>query len=45
MLCKSIYICALAFYLDAIVSLTIKIIMDRAIGAPGHGKAVVDGIN
>ena len=36
---------ALAVYLMKNSSLTLKIILDRPIGAPCHGKAVVDGLN
>ena len=43
--CDNKYICALAIYLMKIVSLTLKISIDRSIGAPGHGKYVVDGLN
>ena len=42
---EAIYICILAVYLTNIVSLTLKISTDSAIGAPGHGKYVVDNIH
>ena len=37
--------CALAVYLTTIVSLTLNISIDIAIGAPGHDKYVVEGLN
>ena len=43
--CAKQYICALAVYFMIIVLLTFNMIIDRAIGGPGHGKDVVDGLN
>ena len=40
---RNIY--ALAVYLVTIVLLKLKISIYRAIGTPGHGKYVSDGIN
>ena len=37
--------CALDVYLMTIFSLTLNISIDIAIGAPGHGKYVVEGLN
>ena len=42
--CTKQYICPLAVYLIIIISLSLNISMYRSIGAPGHGKYVVDGI-
>ena len=36
---------AILFYFLSIISTNFNIIVDRMIGAPGHGKDVVDGIN
>ena len=33
------------FYFVSIISTKFNIIVDRMIGAPGHGKDVIDGIN
>lgn len=43
--CSKQYRCAKAFWLLTYLAVTFKIIIDRAIGAPGHGKGRVDGIN
>ena len=37
--------CALYVYLMTIFPLTLNISIDIAIGAPGHGKYVVEGLN
>ena len=39
--CENQYSCELAVYLVAITLSKLKIIMDREIGAPGHGKDVI----
>ena len=36
---------AVLLFLKSIISTNFNIIVDRMIGAPGHGKDVVDGIN
>ena len=41
---NSIVVALLYFFLS-ILSTNFNIIVDRMIGAPGHGKDVVDGIN
>ena len=43
--CAKQYCCALALYLLSMVASTFGIVIDRGIGAPGHGKDVVDGLN
>ena len=43
--CAKQYICALVVYSVTIFLLKLKIIIDRAIGAPDHGKDVVGGLN
>ena len=43
--CASQYRCAVAIYLTTVLSASLNITIDRAIGAPGHGKDVVDGLN
>ena len=42
--CKQ-YRCGAALFYLSILSTNFNIIVDRMIGAPGHGKDVVDGIN
>ena len=42
--CAQQYRCALAVFMD-IFSLTLKIILYRAIGSSGNGKDFVDGLN
>ena len=39
------YSCVLYYYLMTIVSLTMNISIYGAIGAPGHGKYISDGLN
>ena len=43
--CAESYRCATAIYLLSVVAHALNINIDRAIGAPGHGKDVVDGLN
>ena len=43
--CAKQYRYAIALYLMIFISLTLKIIIDREIVAPGHRKYVVDGLN
>jgi len=43
--CACQYRCAKAFFLLSVISAGRRIIIDRAIDAPGHGKGVVDGLN
>ena len=43
--CAKQYRCANAIYYLSIIAYKYGIIIDRAIGAPGHGKDIVDGLN
>jgi hypothetical protein len=43
--CSKQYHCAKAFWLLSYLAIKFKIIIDRAIGAPGHGKGRIGGIN
>jgi hypothetical protein len=43
--CAKQYRCGTALYLLALLAVTHGIVVDRAIGAPGHGKCEVDGGN
>ena len=43
--CTKQYRCAKAFWLLSYLAQKYDITIDRAIGAPGHGKDIVDGIN
>jgi hypothetical protein len=43
--CAKQYRCGTALYLLALLAVTNGIVVDRAIGAPGHGKCEVDGGN
>jgi hypothetical protein len=43
--CSKQYRCATACFLLSLLATTHKIVIDRAIGAPGHGKDEVDGLN
>ena len=43
--CTAQYRCGIALYLLSILACKKKIIIDRAIEAPGHGKDEVDGVN
>ena len=43
--CADQYRCATALYLMSFLSQRPSIIFDRDIGAPGHGKEVVGGLN
>ena len=39
------YRCGTAFYFYSALSYTHKLAISKAIGAPGHGKCIMDGIN
>ena len=43
--CAKQYRCATAFYLLSRLAVQFDVVIDRAVGAPGHGKGVVDGLN
>mmetsp|Transcript_48111 Transcript_48111/g.102792 ORF Transcript_48111/g.102792 Transcript_48111/m.102792 type:complete len:335 (-) Transcript_48111:136-1140(-) len=43
--CGKQYRCGTAMYLLSILASTYGIVIDRAVGAPGHGKDIVDGLN
>ena len=43
--CANQYRCGNVLYLLSMLSAKHKLIIDRAAGAPGHGKDVVDGLN
>jgi hypothetical protein len=43
--CAKQYRSATALYLLSLIAVTYGIVYDRAIGAPGHGKDEVDGLN
>ena len=43
--CSKQYCCGSALHLLSYISFKYKIIIDRMIGAAGHGKDIVDGIN
>jgi hypothetical protein len=43
--CGKQYRCGNALYFLSVLAVEHGIIIDRAIGAPGHGKDIVDGIN
>ena len=43
--CSKKYRCCSALYFLSYISFKYKIIIDRMIGTPGHGKDLVDGIN
>ena len=43
--CTKQYRCAKALYLLSLIATTHNITIDRGVGAPGHGKDEVDGIN
>lgn len=43
--CAKQYRCALALYLLSMLAAIHGVVIDRAIGAPGHGKDLVDGLN
>jgi hypothetical protein len=43
--CTKQYRCGTACFLLSLLAVTRQIIIDRAIGAPGHGKDIVDGLN
>jgi hypothetical protein len=43
--CAKQYRCGTALYLLALLAVSYGIVIDRAVGAPGHGKCEVDGGN
>ena len=43
--CAKQYRCATAMYLLSLLASKYKVVIDRAIGAPGHGKSKIDGLN
>eukprot|EP00978_Attheya_sp_CCMP212_P005343 scaffold11944_cov31-Attheya_sp.AAC.2 len=43
--CSCQYRCSKAFFLLSVIAAGRRIVIDRAIDAPGHGKGVVDGLN
>eukprot|EP00957_Ditylum_brightwellii_P148177 11282311-Ditylum_brightwellii.AAC.1 len=43
--CAKQYKCATAMYLLLLTSVRFNIVIDRAVGAPGHGQDIVDGLN
>eukprot|EP00957_Ditylum_brightwellii_P162192 12350079-Ditylum_brightwellii.AAC.1 len=43
--CAKQYRCATAMYLLALISVRFNMVIDRAVGAPGHGKDIVDGLS
>ena len=43
--CSKQYRCGSALCFLSYISVSYKIIIDRMIGAPGHGNGLVDGIN
>ena len=43
--CAKQYRSGNAFYLLNIMSLKYDIVIDRCVGAPGHGKSIIDGLN
>ena len=43
--CSKQYRCARALYLLSLLAYQFDIIIDRAIGAPGHGKDIIDALN
>jgi hypothetical protein len=43
--CGKQYRCGTALYLLSLLASPKHVVIDRAIGAPGHGKDIVDGLN
>jgi hypothetical protein len=43
--CSKQYRCGTALYLLSVISSQYGVTVDRMIGAPGHGKDVVDALN
>ena len=43
--CAEQYKCTTALYLLSILSHAYNIVIDSGVGAPGHGKDIVDGLN
>ena len=42
--CAKQYRCATALYMLTMLAVSFHIVIDRAIGAPGHGKSEIDGL-
>ena len=43
-MCRAIYMCIINLF-DEKLPLALKIIINRSIGTPGHGKYVIYGLN
>eukprot|EP00957_Ditylum_brightwellii_P078478 5967207-Ditylum_brightwellii.AAC.1 len=43
--CGKQYMGATVIYLLSLISVRFNIVVDRAVGAPGHGRDIVDGLN
>ena len=43
--CANQYRCSIDYYLMSYLSTSYKIVLDRVLDTPGHGKDVVDGFN
>ena len=43
--CSKQYQCGTAMYFLSLLAVSFNVFVDRAIGAPGHGKDCVDGLN
>ena len=43
--CSKQYQCGTAMYFLSLLSLSFNVVIDRAIGTPGHGKDIIDGLN
>jgi hypothetical protein len=43
--CGKEYRCGTALYLLSLLASPIHVVIDRVMGAPGHGKDIVDGLN
>ena len=43
--CAKQYMCSIAYYMMSYLPTSYKIVLDRDVDKPGHGKDVVDGFN
>ena len=43
--CAKQYRCSIAYYMMSFLSKSYKIVLDRSVDTPGHGKDVGDGFN
>ena len=43
--CPKQYMCSIDYYLNSYLSTSYKIVLDKPVDTPGHGKDVVDGFN